>query len=423
VRTLSRLFILLIAAAAAEPRAVQEFDALLKQAQAAKKAGDTKAHLSAVLELETFLHHSPGSVESTAFAYADAGNDREALQALSEFAGMGSSDDLIAEGKRGDLARFKKNPEYLSILSQLDSNQTPVMKAQVATVLSDVQLLPEDIDFDPVSRSFLITSVLEKRIVRVSLSGQVTNFALSPRHWPMLALKIDPVRGLVWATEVALDGFSLVPREAWGKSALLCFDLRSGELLHRIDGPAKSALGDMSLQPDGTPILSDGDGGGVYRLRGDRLELIDDRDFISPQTSVPLPGTSFLLVPDYTRGIALLDSRNGKVEWLSSSGAKPVALSGVDGLYYSNGNIILTQNGTTPERVIEMRLDASRTDVISERIIARGGSDLGDPTHGVIFGSTFYFIADSGWNHLDEHGDLKQGEHLTPAAIMQYKLD
>jgi hypothetical protein len=83
--------------------------------------------------------------------------------------------------------------------------------------------------------------------VSVDTQGNVADFAAAPDDWPMLALKIDERRQLLWATEVAMNGFDRVEKSAQGRSALLCFDLRSAELLRRIEGPRPSALGDIAL--------------------------------------------------------------------------------------------------------------------------------------------------------------------------------
>jgi hypothetical protein len=423
MRKLLWLCVLLFAAAAMQaPTAIEQLNALLEQAQSTKKAGDMQAHLAAVLKLQGLLNHSPEAVESAAQAYAAAGDDQQALDSLQEFAAMGQTDEKLIGGKRQEFSRFASNPRYAAIVRQLKANNSTVERAELAFTVSDQGLLPEDIDYDPTSRSFLITSILEKKIVRLSPDGRVSDFAQSPSHWPMLAIKIDAARGLVWATEVGLDGFAIVPKDQWGRSAVLCFSLGSGKLVHRIEGPAHTSLGDMSLAPDGTPIVSAGDGGGLYRLAGDRLELIDDHDFISPQTTAPVAGTSSVLVPDYTRGIGLLDLTTGKIVWLMSRAKTSAALNGVDGLYYTQGMLILTQNGTSPERVVQFRLDKTLAGVDSEEVIEQDGSNASDPTHGVIVGRDFYFIANSGWNNLDDHGDLKPGSHPTPARIMRYKL-
>jgi hypothetical protein len=47
------------------------------------------------------------------------------------------------------------------------------------------------------------------------------------------------------------------------------------------------------------------------------------------------------------------------------------------------------------------------------------GPTLGDPTHGVVVGSYFYFIADSGWDSLDEHGNLVQDKTLPAGRLMR----
>jgi hypothetical protein len=60
--------------------------------------------------------------------------------------------------------------------------------------------------------------------------------------------------------------------------------------------------------------------------------------------------------------------------------------------------------------------------VLSESIIERATPTLGDPTHGVVVGRYFYYIANSGWNVLDEHGNLLEGKSLPPSSVMRAKI-
>jgi hypothetical protein len=154
------------------------------------------------------------------------------------------------------------------------------------------------------------------------------------------------------------------------------------------------------------------------------LERIDGGDFISPQTPTMHPDGNHVFVPDYVRGVGILDLTNHdltnqRVTWLNGT---THALNGIDGLYFNRGDLIATQNGTSPERVIYFRLNSSFTTVVSEQLIERATPTLGDPTHGVIVGDFFYYIANSGWTELDEHGDAKAGSKLTPARIMRFHL-
>jgi sugar lactone lactonase YvrE len=402
--------------------AIEQLQSLRQQAHAAIVAGDQKRRLELVLEIQKLVNNSPASVETVAQAYAVAGQVDEAIAALHELADMGQADDDLLHEKNKGFSSLQKLPAYQAVLKRFVDNEKPISHAETAFVLGDANLLAEDIDYDSHTKTFLITSVLKKKIVRVGLDGKAADFARSPSGWPMLAVKVDAQHGRVWATEVALDGFKSVESSDWGRSAVLCFELSSGKLLRRLEGPPHAALGDMTLTPEGDPIVSDGDGGGVYRVQGDALVRLDSGDFISPQTPAMHPDGRHVFVPDYTRGIGLLDLRSRQVTWLGQGESKSHALSGVDGLYFDQGWLILGQNGASPERVVRLLLDPTLSNVLSEQIIERATPTLGDPTHGVIVGDTFYYIANSGWNQLDDHGVLLPGASLTPARIMRFPL-
>lgn len=108
--------------------------------------------------------------------------------------------------------------------------------------------------------------------------------------------------------------------------------------------------------------------------------------------------------------------------WLNRGASPKYALYGIDGLYIYHSSLIATQNGSSPARVMCFPLDSTLTCIVSERIIERATPTLGDPTHGVIVGDFFYYIANSGWSKLDEHGNLKPNSKLTPARIMRFRL-
>jgi hypothetical protein len=303
----------------------------------------------------------------------------------------------------------------------MKANRSSISLATTAFLLPESGLLAEDIDYDAQTKHFFITSVREKKIVSVDATGASADFARAPDQWPMLADKVDADRRLLWATEVAMRGFTLAPETDWGRSALLCFDLTTGALLRRIEGPRGTALGDMVLTDRGDVIVSDGEGGGVYRLpmKGNALERLDGGDFISPQTPAMHPDGKSLFVPDYARGIGLLDIATKRVRWLSMGGR--FALSGIDGLYFNRGRLIAVQNGASPERVVAFTLDATLGRIESQTVIERSTETLGDPTHGVVVDNEFWYIANSGWDKLDDHGNLKPGARPSNPRIMSVK--
>jgi hypothetical protein len=181
-----------------------------------------------------------------------------------------------------------------------------------------------------------------------------------------------------------MQGFKFTPESDWGRSAALCYDLTNGKLLRFTEGPRGSALGDMAITADGDVIVSDSDGGGVYCLptNGTVLERLDKGDFISLQTPAMHPDGKHVFVPDYVRGIAVLEIATKQVRWLSTRGR--LALNGIDGLYFDLGRLTAVQNGTSPVRVAVFTLDATLTRIESEAIIERSTATLGDRTHGVV---------------------------------------
>ena len=46
--------------------------------------------------------------------------------------------------------------------------------------------------------------------------------------------------------------------------------------------------------------------------------------------------------------------------------------------------------------------------------------EFDSPAYGDRISDAFYYIANSGWSELDDHGDLKPGFKLTPAHIMRF---
>src|SRR6185436_1010849 len=109
-------------------------------------------------------------------------------------------------------------------------------------------------------------------------------------------------------------------------------------------------------------------------------------EFDSPQTPAPeSDGTVY--VPDYSLGIARVDTRTGAVSWLSAS--PDIALSGIDGLYWIGrigriqNALIAVQNGTHPPRVVRLTLSPDGGSVTAATVLA-ASPDLGEPTHAVI---------------------------------------
>lgn len=387
----------------------------------AREHNEWSTYLANATKLQQLLNDSPNTWLNLARGEMHAGDIDQALTAVERFVAMCQSADLLLTSP--ELAALRGNPKFAAVRQNMAANNSPVSKATAVFDIAEPGFVAEDMDYDPHSRRFFITSIQKQKIISVDSKGNAADFAAAPDHWPMMAVKVDSQRRLLWVTEVALNGFASVAKADWGKSAILCYNLNHGKLLQRIDGPPDSALGDMVLLNNGDPLISDGQGGGVYRLhRADKeLERVDDGSFLSPQTAALHPDGNHVFVPDYLRGIGILDLTTKQVRWIAME--NKYALNGVDGLYFRKGGLLLTQNGTSPERVIEFKLDASLSRIVSSREIERATQTLGDPTHGVVVDHDFYYIANSGWDTLNDDGTVKGDAKAAPVHIMRARLD
>jgi hypothetical protein len=384
----------------------------------AHSSSDWKSYRSDSLELVRLLNGSPDALLELAQADARTGDSRAALRELRTIARMGVSESKL--GAAADLADLRSRPAFQRILRQMSVNAKPISHSRRALAIPDAGFLPEDVAYDSSDGEFLLTSVRETRIVTISSSGPMSTFARAPDGWPMLAIRIDAERRVVWATEVALTGFRNIPRHDWGRSVVLQFDLRTARLLRRIEGPRGSQLGDMTLSPAGSLLVCDSNNGGLYLVQpGDsRLARLPTSEFVSPMTPVFIAADQ-VFIADYVRGIALLDLGTDRVTWLPTE--NKYALAGTDGLYWYQNRLIAIQNGLAPERIVSLTLDRARTRIAAEHVIESGTPEL-DPSHGIIVAGSLYFIENSGWNELTADGSVRRGARLTPAAIMRTQL-
>jgi sugar lactone lactonase YvrE len=395
--------------------AIEQFQNLQAELRRSHANNDWHSNLAAASQQKDLLNGAPDSLLEVARAQLHIPDNDRAFDALEQVAEMGQSVDLLAISP--DFSALVNHPRWTKLQNAFAANLRPLSLATTAFPLSDPALLAEDVDYDPGTRRFFITSIREKKIISTTRTGSSIDFAKAPDNWPILAIKVDAARSVVWATEVAMQGLAFAPQSDWGRSAVLCFDLENGRLLRRIEGSHGTALGDMALAANGDVIVSDGDGGGLYRASQTSSELtrLDDGDFISPQTPAIDPDGKHIFVPDYVRGIAQLELATKKVRWLAMEGK--FALNGIDGLYLDRGKLIAVQNGTSPERVVVFTLDAGLRKITSEKIIERSTPTL-DPTHGVIVDGDFFYIANSGWDSIDDKGNQKPGAKLSVPRLM-----
>ena len=415
-------------AAAAESSWIDQY--AQESAAAAKTCGtgeygDCRAHL---MRLHELLDGRADIVYRLAKVEGASGNNQAALDWLTIFSKSGLTFANLAADP--DFAAVRDNDIFRAAVARLDAARQPVTSSKPFVKLPEPDLVTEDIAYDGATRRFFVSSVRHGKIVAIDARGHAADFVPEGQRdiWAILALRADSRRRTLWATTVAMPEALAFTAAADGRSALLEYDLDSGKLLHRYDvkEPGKHALGDMTIGPAGDVYVSDGSGA-IYQLdlstgpgRHGLELLVAPGTFRSPQTPALAPDGSRLFVPDYSRGIGVLDLKTKSVKLLDHP--PELSLAGIDGLYLAGASLLAIQNGTAPPRVIRISLDAGLTRALNWQTVEANWPGLGQPTHGVVVGRDFHFIANSGWDQLGDDGKLKPGAEFSAAEIRVMRI-
>lgn len=423
------LFLLILCTLPALALDHDHFMELNQQARAFAKQQDWKSMRQKLIEIgDEMGTPSPIYMLRMASVETHLGNKAEALKWMDRYAASGLTYDV---SKDDDLKPLVGDKDYQAIAARMDAQTKPISKAELACTLPLADLMPEDLTYLPSSKTFVVSSIQHHTLYRVSLpksvGGECTLQEIpldaGIRQWPVAAVSADSKRNLLWMTIAAFPGFAGIPEHDQGKTALIAISPDSGKVVKRfdLDGGAPGLFGDMSVTRDGTVYVTDGLGGGVYRVQGDletaKLEKIAGGLF-SPQTPVLAHDGKRLFVADYTIGVAVIDLASGKASYLPH--AENLAVTALDGLFLTGDSLIGVQNGTEPERVIGMRLNADQTSIMSLEVIEQSTPRLGEPTHAIEVDGMIYVTANVGWGKIDDTGKLKKGEEFTKPILLRF---
>ena len=343
-----------------------------------------------------------------------------AMKWLKMYAATGLVRDMNADSL---LAPVRSGPGWKELLARIARNREAVGKPAVAFTPPDSEFVAEDIAYDSTAKRFFLSSIREGRIA-VWEKGKFSTFVPEARDsvWAMMAVDAEPGRGALWATTAGMAEKRELAADDSGSSAVMRYSLATGFLQKRYDLPDDSAdhvLGDMTIARNGNVFVSDALSGAVYTIRADRdslTMLVRPGLFPNPQQPVAAPDGKRIFVPDYIRGIAIVDRASGKVSWLANDAH--AALNGTDGLTLVGHSLIAVQNGVSPQRVIRLDLDNAMTKIVRWSTLAANLPQIIEPSHGVQVGDKFYFIATSGWDRFDPDGTITKGAVLHRPVVM-----
>jgi hypothetical protein len=396
-----------------------------RAATAARASGDWGGARVHLLRVRDLIGEAPGVSYALARAAARLGERDEALARLGDYAKSGLTRDALTDP---DFASLLGDSAFVSLVTRILENSRPVEFAAVAHTFADTNALIEDVAHDPKRGRFFGTSIVRGVVYEVARDGGERVFAKSP-HGPsrgLYAAAVDARRELLWVSEAATPTCEGWAEADTHRTGLVAFALADGRVARHVDvvpdgGP--HLLGDLCVGPDGTVYVTDGPAGALLCLRPGATALetiVPSGVFGGPQAPALSPDGRNLYVADYGRGIAIVDLKTRAVSWLTYPPG--IGLQGTDGLTAIPGALIAVQNGVRPLRVMRFELDATGTRVTGQSVVESGSERLGEPTHGVVVGNDYVFLANTGWDRVGADQKLAAKPEAKPAQLLRVPL-
>jgi streptogramin lyase len=239
-----------------------------------------------------------------------------------------------------------------------------------------------------------------------------------PQAQALSGITAAPDGSVGWVASANIDGAAPDPAGFTGLFGLV----GSIQDALMIPAPEGVAVSDLTIGPDGRLYASDPIGGGVYRVIPGKTALealAAPGTFRSPQGLAVSANGKRLYVSDYRYGLAMVDIASGTVTRLASD--VPAALDGVDGLWLHGRELIAVQNGTSPMRIIALRLSEDGARITGHRILEQAHPEWTEPLGGSIADGALYYVATGQWDRYDK-GRLREGQEAIPTVIRRLPL-
>lgn len=357
------------------------------------------------------------------------GNAAEAIRLLNEL--VARKLDLGAEAD-DDFAPIRKTAEWAAFEKKLGELRRPVVQSEVAFKLDEPGLLATGIVVDSKTGDTYIASVRQRKIVRRTMAGAVSDFTHAQDGF--LAggsLAIDLPRHILFASSSGVPFMRDAKKEEDGQSGIFAFDIEPGKnfggLVRKVMLPGdgkKHFLNALLVDREGNLYVSDSLASGIYRLGRGAQELevfIPSTVFRATQGLAFSSDEKTLYVADFSDGVWALDI--GSKERRHLDGPAEVWLAGLDGLSRTGNSFIAVQIGVRPERVLRLNLDAKGERISTVEILEMNHPEYDEPIHGAVEGKTFVYVANSQLGLGNGQTGAFAGERAHPTVVLRLPIE
>lgn len=377
-------------------------------------------------ELQAILSdqpNDPAALFNLALDYATIGDGAKALDLLEKMAEGHTGMDPKAPAGR-PFKNIAGDPRFLSLVAQIEKENPPVVRSITALLIRERDLFPEGIAYDPVGKTFYVSSISKRKILAVGLDGLANDFKVSGQDGlgETLGMKVDAKRRILW---VVSDSFAQGVQDKAERQGVFQYDLKTGALRfkHLLPPNSSGFLNDVALTSTGEAFATNTGTGEVFRAspNHDGLEpFLPPNSVIQANGIAVSPDDKLLFVAGWI-GVARVDIATRQVQLL----AKPrnIADANLDGLYFHKGTLVGIQNPDVhPGRVMRYYLNPAWNTIERAEVLEAYNPIFDVPTTGTLVGDFLYFAANPQIDKRKEDGSMPPPDELQDIHIVKLKL-
>jgi hypothetical protein len=345
---------------------------------------------------------------------------RDPAKAVERLGVLADQGYALSKPTRARFAEFVPADRMADLDARFDANAAPLLASAVQHMLPEALMLVEGIAHDSTTSTTYFATVVGRALWALS-GDRLDAVTLPPETGSLFGLAIDAGRRTLWIASGAADP-TPIPETAF--RGLIGITLEGGKAPRMVTMPTGASPADIVVLKDGSVIVADGVGGGLYRCSAP-CSLIES--FVSPaqlkgpQGIAPTRDGKALIVADYGTGLWKIPlSDPERMTPIVSN--KPVMLDGIDGLVAHDDRVIAIQNGTQPRRILSLSLSRDAERVADLNVLERFPAESGEPTLGTMIGDRFVYVADAQWEVWDKGGVPRTGMKPRPTAIRALQL-
>lgn len=302
-----------------------------------------------------------------------------------------------------DTVNIRRTELYQYINNILVEAGKPVGEGAVAFRLAG---RPDDfraVTWDPSREKFLVGTAAEGAVLAVGPDGSSEVLIKADSNnglWSVHGLAVDPDRNRLWVSSAATERFGDYSPTDQNIGALFEFRLDSLEPVARFMLPIDARpheLGSLAVTDQGHVYAIDRASPIVYLKapESDRLEAFVANWKLGSFSDIAVtPDNSRLFVAEPRMGVFVVDPVGKQAAMLK--GPDTLNLSGIEGVEYVNGQLIVVQGGLKPQRLMRLTLDANGSAVETVSPMAVALPEFSRPGIGTLQGQDLYYLANPG---------------------------